>query len=212
MQLKRWAQREREYNLRRKEAGYEHEDEDTARVNFEPAVMLLEAAARNDIDEVRRLLSLRVTPDSTNEDGLTALHQCCIDDSDEMMKVLVEFGADVNAADSEQWTPLHAAATCGHLHLVKFLIDNGANLLAVNGDGNMPYDICEDETTLSYIENEMAKRGVTQELIDTTRARTETTMLQDLMNLAQVSSELHLTQTRASSPCCRNRVCLACPC
>ena len=38
----------------------------------------------------------------------------------------------------------------------------GANLLAVNGDGNMPYDICEDETTLSFIENEMAKRGVTQ--------------------------------------------------
>jgi hypothetical protein len=26
----------------------------------------------------------------------------------------------------------------------------------------MPYDICEDETTLSFIENEMAKRGVTQ--------------------------------------------------
>ncbi len=37
-------------------------------------------------------------------------------------QVLVEYGANVNAADSEQWTPLHAAATCGHLHLVKFLI------------------------------------------------------------------------------------------
>jgi hypothetical protein len=37
-------------------------------------------------------------------------------------KVLVEFRANVNAADSEHWTPLHAAATCGHLHLVKFLI------------------------------------------------------------------------------------------
>ena len=41
--------------------------------------------------------------------------------------------------------------------------------LAVNADGNMPYDLCEDETTLSYIENEMAKRGVTQDLIDNTR-------------------------------------------
>ena len=102
----------------------------------------------------------------------------------------MEFGADCNAADSEQWTPLHAAATCGHLHLVKFLIDNGANLLAVNGDGNMPYDICEDETTLSYIENEMARRGVTQELIDTTRAKTETQMLNDLMKLAQVHADL----------------------
>ena len=59
----------------------------------------------------------------------------------------------------------HAAATCGHLHLVKFLIDAGAELLSVNADGNMPYDLCEDDTTLSYIENEMARRGVTQELI-----------------------------------------------
>ena len=87
LQLKRWAQREREYNLKRKEASHEPEQSDTARINFEPAVMLLEAAARNDIDEVRRLLRLNVTPDSTNEDGLTALHQCCIDDSEEMMKV-----------------------------------------------------------------------------------------------------------------------------
>ena len=39
------------------------------------------------MEEVRRLLQLGVSTDSTNEDGLTALHQCCIDDSEEMMKV-----------------------------------------------------------------------------------------------------------------------------
>lgn len=39
-----------------------------------------------------------------------------------MMKLLLEFGANVNAEDSEKWTPLHAAATCGHLHLVRYLI------------------------------------------------------------------------------------------
>lgn len=87
-----------------------------------------------------------VSPSATNEDGLTALHQvnkviifyrinsisfrinsplpqCCIDDNEEMMKLLIEFGANVNAEDSEKWTPLHAAATCGHLHLVRYLID-----------------------------------------------------------------------------------------
>jgi len=37
------------------------------------------------------------------------------------------------------------------------LIDAGAELLSVNADGNMPYDLCEDDTTLSYIENEMAR-------------------------------------------------------
>jgi ankyrin repeat protein len=45
-------------------------------------------------------------------------------------QVLVEFRANVNAADSEHWTPLHAAATCGHLHLVKFLIGKNLRLIA----------------------------------------------------------------------------------
>lgn len=71
------------------------------------------------------------------------------------MKLLVEFNANVNAEDSEKWTPLHAAATCGHLHLVRYLIDKGANLLAVNADGNMPYDICDDEKTLDCIEGRL---------------------------------------------------------
>ena len=84
----------------------------------------------------------------------------------------------------------HAAATCGHLHLVKFLIDSGANLLSVNADGNMPYDLCEDETTLSYIENEMARRGVTQELIDDTRSQTERQMLDDLQLLQMDGGDL----------------------
>ena len=84
----------------------------------------------------------------------------------------------------------HAAATCGHLHLVKFLIDSGANLLSVNADGNMPYDLCEDETTLSYIENEMARRGVTQELIDDTRSQTERQMLNDLQLMQMDGGDL----------------------
>jgi protein phosphatase 1 regulatory subunit 16A len=45
------------------------------------------------------------------------------------MKLLVEFGANVNAEDSEKWTPLHAAATCAHLHLIKYLIDKYAFIL-----------------------------------------------------------------------------------
>lgn len=71
---------------------------------------------------VKRLLLAGVDPDSTNEDGLTALHQCCIDDNEEMLQLLLDFGANPNAEDSEKWTPLHAAATCAHLHLIRNLI------------------------------------------------------------------------------------------
>lgn len=170
------------------------------KVHFVPSVMLLEAAARNDVEEVRRLLMLGVSPDSTNEDGLTALHQCCIDDSEEMMKLLLEFGANVNAKDSEQWTPLHAAATCGHLHLVRYLISKDADLLAVNADGNMPYDICEDESTLDYIESEMAKKGITQEMIDETRAIPEKQMLSDLKYLLEEGEDIDYRDHQGATP------------
>jgi len=36
---------------------------------------------------------------------------------------------------------------------------SGAQLLAVNADGNMPYDLCDDVSTLNYIESEMARQG-----------------------------------------------------
>ncbi|MEQ2179028.1 hypothetical protein GOODEAATRI_020356 [Goodea atripinnis] len=75
-----------------------------------------------------------------------------------MVKLLLDRGANVNAQDNELWTPLHAAATCGHAGLVKILIAHGADLLAVNSDGNMPYDLCEDDPTLDIIETAMANR------------------------------------------------------
>lgn len=36
---------------------------------------------------------------------------------------------------------------------------SGADLLAVNADGNMPYDLCEDEATLELLEIVMAQQG-----------------------------------------------------
>ncbi|XP_040567603.1 protein phosphatase 1 regulatory subunit 16A isoform X2 [Lepeophtheirus salmonis] len=173
-QIRQWAIREKsgENSVAQKRSDI--------KVKFPSSVTLLEASSRNDVNEVYNMLKRGVSPDSANEDGLTALHQCCIDDNEEMLELLLENGANVNAKDTELWTPLHAAATCGHLHLVKYLIDRDADLLAVNADGNMPYDLCEDDITLSYIENEMAKRNITQAMIDDRRRETELRMLEDL--------------------------------
>lgn len=169
-------------------------------ISFENSVVLLEAASRNDMQEVAELLERGITPDAANEDGLTALHQCCIDNNVEMLRLLLSYGANVDAQDSDKWTPLHAAATCGHLDLVRILIEHNANLLAVNTDGNMPYDLCDDENTLDYIEAEMSKRGVTQELIDETRSSTEQKMLKDLMEVARNGGDLEEPDYQGATP------------
>ena len=38
-------------------------------------------------------------------------------------------------------------------------VSSGAEMLAVNADGNMPYDLCEDEATLELLEMVMAEQG-----------------------------------------------------
>ncbi|NXF00062.1 PP16A phosphatase, partial [Menura novaehollandiae] len=193
-QLKKWAQAEKE-NPGMK-AGAERKrrrrksDGQGKRVTFPASVRLLEAAARHDAEEVRQFLESGISPDLCNEDGLTALHQCCIDDSGPVVSVLLDAGADVNARDTELWTPLHAAATCGHLRLVQLLIQRGADLLAVNSDGNMPYDLCEDEATLDCLENAMAEQGITQERIEDARAATERSMLREIRELLRAGADL----------------------
>ncbi|XP_044747546.1 protein phosphatase 1 regulatory inhibitor subunit 16B [Coccinella septempunctata] len=195
-QLKVWSQKEKEYSKKT----HKPKTSNKRNIFFSESVVLLEAASRNDIDEVRRLLTKGVSPDSCNEDGLTALHQCCIDNNEAMLNLLLEFGANVNAEDSEKWTPLHAAATCGFLRLIKILIDNGANLLAVNADGNMPYDICEDNQALDCIEIEMDRRGITQQLIDETRASTERQMLADLEMKGMRGEDLEAYDIQGATP------------
>ena len=48
----------------------------------------------------------------------------------EVVKLLVELGEDVNAADSYGITPLMVAANLGDIEVVRYLIDKGADLAA----------------------------------------------------------------------------------
>ncbi|XP_076584303.1 protein phosphatase 1 regulatory subunit 12C [Chaetodon auriga] len=142
------------------------------RVRFDRAAEFLAACASGDTEEAQVMLieakeSKRWNEDDaaevincSNADGITALHQACIDGSMEMVSFLLERSANVNQVDSEGWTPLHVAASCGYPDIADFLLQQGASLSAVNCDGDVPLDIALDETTESLLQDYTLRQGV----------------------------------------------------
>ncbi|EDL75834.1 similar to protein phosphatase 1, regulatory subunit 12C [Rattus norvegicus] len=148
-------------------------------VRFERAAEFLAACAGGDLDEARLMLRAadpgpgsgaatdpavpppaRAVLDSTNADGISALHQACIDENLEVVRFLVEQGATVNQADNEGWTPLHVAASCGYLDIARYLLSHGANIAAVNSDGDLPLDLAESDAMEGLLKAEITRRGV----------------------------------------------------
>uniref|UniRef100_A0A8C4TJX4 Protein phosphatase 1 regulatory subunit n=1 Tax=Erpetoichthys calabaricus TaxID=27687 RepID=A0A8C4TJX4_ERPCA len=136
-------------------------------VRFDRAAEFLAACASGDAEEAAEMLreaemseSEPAVIDSTNADGITALHQACIDENLEMVQFLVEYGANVNQSDNEGWTPLHVAASCGYSDIAEYLLQHGANVGAVNCDGDIPVDIAEDEGTEQLLKEYIRKQEV----------------------------------------------------
>uniref|UniRef100_A0A8B9GS57 Protein phosphatase 1, regulatory subunit 12C n=1 Tax=Astyanax mexicanus TaxID=7994 RepID=A0A8B9GS57_ASTMX len=89
------------------------------KVRFAQGAVFMAACSAGDREEVAELLRQGADINHANVDGLTALHQACIDENAEMVQFLVESGSDVNRGDNEGWTPLHAAASCGFIQIAK---------------------------------------------------------------------------------------------
>ncbi|XP_068774186.1 protein phosphatase 1 regulatory subunit 12B isoform X4 [Struthio camelus] len=147
-----------------------------SRVRFEEGAVFLAACSSGDTEEVKRLLGRGARINTTNVDGLTALHQACIDENLDMVKFLVENGANVNQQDNEGWTPLHAVASCGYLNIAEYLISHGANVAAVNSEGEVPSDIAEEAAMKDLLLEQVKKQGVD---LDLARKEEEQKMLQD---------------------------------
>jgi len=146
------------------------------RIGFSDGCVFLAACAAGDRDEVKQLLGRGADIDTANVDGLTALHQACIDDNLDMVEFLVANGADVDRGDNEGWTPLHATASCGFLSIARFLLDHGSNVAAVNNDGELAIDISESDEMEELLQKEIDAQKVN---CDEARNREEQYMLDD---------------------------------
>lgn len=154
-----------------------HRHPEQFKIKFNKGICLLSAVASGDFDEATDLLDQGVKINYTNVDGLTSLHQACIDENEEMVNLLIERGADIEARDNEGWTPLHAAASAGNVEIVQILCDTGADLTAVNNEGEVPIDLAEEEEMEDFLTEEIEKRNLEME---DARNEEERIMLEDV--------------------------------
>uniref|UniRef100_A0A3B4EMZ0 Protein phosphatase 1 regulatory subunit 12B n=1 Tax=Pygocentrus nattereri TaxID=42514 RepID=A0A3B4EMZ0_PYGNA len=158
-----------------------------ARVRFAQGAVFMAACSAGDREEVAELLRQGADINYANVDGLTALHQACIDENAEMVQFLVENGSDVNRGDNEGWTPLHAAASCGFIQITKYLIEHGAQVGAVNSEGELPVDVATEDAMERLLKAEIKKQGVD---VDRARKEEERVMMQDAMAVLSGSASL----------------------
>ena len=72
-------------------------------------------------------------------DGRTRLHYAAGPELNlRKVRALVAAGADVNAADRNGWTPLHAAAQYNAVEAARLLVSAGAVVDSTDRDGNTP--------------------------------------------------------------------------
>uniref|UniRef100_A0A8C3VIA8 Tumor protein p53 binding protein 2 n=1 Tax=Catagonus wagneri TaxID=51154 RepID=A0A8C3VIA8_9CETA len=115
------------------------------RVKFNPLALLLDSSLEGEFDLVQRIIYEVDDPSLPNDEGITALHNAVCAGHTEIVKFLVQFGVNVNAADSDGWTPLHCAASCNNVQVCKFLVESGAAVFAMTySDLQTAADKCEE--------------------------------------------------------------------
>ncbi|MCY3538150.1 MAG: ankyrin repeat domain-containing protein [Cyanobacteria bacterium MAG IRC4_bin_6] len=82
------------------------------------------------------------------KDGWTPLHVAADSETLEVIKVLVDGGADLNARNEDGLTPLHVATQERNPEVVKMLLDAGADPKARDSEGRIPVELMPSDCPL----------------------------------------------------------------
>ncbi|KAG7263028.1 hypothetical protein CRUP_016803 [Coryphaenoides rupestris] len=115
------------------------------RVKFNPLALLLDSSLEGEFDLVQRIIYEVDDPSLPNDEGITALHNAVCAGHTTLLSSWCS-RVNVNAADSDGWTPLHCAASCNNVQVCKFLVESGAAVFATTySDLQTAADKCVQE-------------------------------------------------------------------
>jgi ankyrin repeat protein len=106
---------------------------------------LSSSAMACDLSTVRLLIARRVSLQS-DADGcdITALMIAAGQGSTEIVRLLLDSGASVNASSRARWTALHYAAASGNNHIVRILCERGASVYCKDFGGRTPLSVAPE--------------------------------------------------------------------
>ena len=98
-------------------------------------------------DIVRILLRNRANPNSSSQNGYQVfpIHSALSSGQDNIAKLLIEAGAEVNVLQSSRISPLHLAAQQGNIDLIILLLEQGAHIGIRNDLGQTASDLAAEK-------------------------------------------------------------------
>lgn len=104
--------------------------------NGDTALMI--ASYKGDVAAVKALLDKEAEPNNT---GWTALHYAAAVGNDEIVQMLLDASAYIDAGSPNNTTPIMMAARAGKIQTVKLLLDSGADVTLKNDVGMTAIDL-----------------------------------------------------------------------
>ncbi len=95
----------------------------------------------NDLGAIEELFKGKELINKPSKDGLYPLHLAVVNNSEQMVKLLLSMGAKPDPADPAGKTPLRYAIDLNTFNLAKILIANGARLFTKDSASQTPFDI-----------------------------------------------------------------------
>jgi acyl-CoA-binding protein len=113
-----------------------------------------DACKHNNLEQLRKHLNKNKSLiNQVDKENMTLLMWACDHGHLEIVKYLVEQGADMNKQDNDGQTCLHYAVSCEHLDIIKYLVQSKINVDICDNDGTKAVDLVEDEQIKQVLTN-----------------------------------------------------------